>query len=164
MIDLRPVFSDTVDKIDIDTEFDLSELEFSKNHPFKTPVKVKGKISKTAGAVELKAVAEYDYFAPCDRCAADVVRSCKTPISHIIVSELGNEDTEEFVLCEDMKLNLYGLVRDDIILEMPSKFLCREDCKGICPVCGKNLNEGGCGCKEDEIDPRLSALKQLLNK
>ena len=49
-----------------------------------------------------------------------------------------------------------------MILDMDRKFLCRPDCKGLCPVCGKDLNDGPCGCK-NEIDPRMAALGQLLD-
>ena len=55
------------------------------------------------------------------------------------------------------------LVREDIILSLPYRFLCREDCKGLCPVCGKNLNTGSCGCRSGKVDPRLEILKKLID-
>ena len=48
-------------------------------------------------------------------------------------------------------------------LDMETKFLCREDCKGLCPTCGKNLNLGPCGCRK-QTDPRFAVLEQLLDK
>ncbi len=60
-------------------------------------------------------------------------------------------------------LNLTDLVREEIILSIPMRPLCTEDCRGICQLCGKNLNEGFCECRVEEIDPRLSSLKKLLN-
>ena len=59
------------------------------------------------------------------------------------------------------------VLRDTILLSIPLKPLCREECKGLCPVCGKNLNEGECEHvkkKEEEIDPRWEKLKALLEK
>ncbi|KUK14592.1 MAG: hypothetical protein XD52_0144, partial [bacterium 42_11] len=53
-------------------------------------------------------------------------------------------------------------IKQFIILSIPMKPLCREECKGLCPVCGKNLNEGDCGCQRDLEDPRWSALKELV--
>lgn len=47
-------------------------------------------------------------------------------------------------------------------LELPQRYLCREDCRGLCPTCGKNLNEGPCGCREDNGDPRMDVLRRLL--
>ena len=62
-----------------------------------------------------------------------------------------------------MKLDLNELVYSEVIVSLPMKHLCKDDCKGICVKCGKNLNEGRCDCPEKEIDPRLSALAELLN-
>ena len=50
----------------------------------------------------------------------------------------------------------------DLLLELPSKMLCQEDCRGLCPICGKDLNEGPCGCEHDTTDPRWDALKSLF--
>ena len=65
-------------------------------------------------------------------------------------------------MIEDMHFNLDPLVTEDIFLSLPTKILCSEDCKGLCPKCGVNLNLGKCSCKK-EIDPRLAALKELLD-
>ena len=67
-----------------------------------------------------------------------------------------------YILVPDGKLDLSQLALEDVFLSLPSKLLCSEDCKGICPQCGKNLNEGPCDCKK-EIDPRLAALLDLLD-
>ncbi len=53
-------------------------------------------------------------------------------------------------------------VKQFIILSIPMKPLCRDDCKGLCPICGKNLNEGKCNCSQDLYDPRWNALKELM--
>ena len=54
------------------------------------------------------------------------------------------------------------VVISDIILNYPQKYLCKDDCKGLCPECGKNLNEGDCGCNKTQVDSRLEILKQLM--
>lgn len=51
-----------------------------------------------------------------------------------------------------------------VILVLPIKRLCREECRGLCPKCGTNLNQGNCGCREERVDPRLAPLRQLLSK
>ena len=79
----------------------------------------------------------------------------------MLISHLNDEDNDEFILVEDMKLDLDSLVREDMILALPAKILCRDDCKGLCQYCGKNLNLGSCSCKKP-IDPRLQALADLL--
>ena len=69
------------------------------------------------------------------------------PVEHILVTSLNNEDNGEFVLVDNYQLPLDSLVEADLILSLPSKDLCREDCRGLCPHCGKDQNEGLCGCK-----------------
>ena len=76
------------------------------------------------------------------------------------MTSLNNEDNGDFVLVDNYQLPLDSLVEADLILSLPSKVLCREDCRGLCPHCGKDLNEGLCGCKPKTVDPRLEALGQ----
>ena len=63
-----------------------------------------------------------------------------------------------------MKLDLDELVYSEVIVSLPMKHLCSEECRGICFKCGKNLNDGDCDCPKKEIDPRLAALADLLKE
>lgn len=60
------------------------------------------------------------------------------------------------------QINPDGLLWEEFLLALPVKPLCRTDCKGLCPVCGKNRNDSDCACKDDEGDPRLAALRGLI--
>ena len=77
------------------------------------------------------------------------------------MTSLNHEDEDRFILVEQGQLDVDELVVSDILLSLPMKHLCLPDCKGLCPTCGRNLNEGPCGCKKP-IDPRLEALGKLL--
>ncbi|MBP3388937.1 MAG: DUF177 domain-containing protein, partial [Clostridia bacterium] len=63
----------------------------------------------------------------------------------------------------NFRLPLDDLVEMDVLLALPSKNLCRPDCRGLCLYCGKNLNEGLCGCRKEAVDPRLEILRQLID-
>ena len=141
---------------------DLSDLEFSGCSSLKKPVKIKGAAKNRAGVVFIELTAEYTISAPCDRCAADIERKESLPLTYVVVQETEGEDTEDFVVAEDQKVDLDPLVRDDIVIRYPSKLLCSPDCKGLCPNCGKNLNEGDCDCAKEQTDPRLDALKAFF--
>ena len=67
-----------------------------------------------------------------------------------------------YIIIEDKKFDMLPVVEEEIMLEMPSRTLCKEDCRGLCQKCGKNLNEGDCDCDKKEVDPRLAILKTLL--
>ena len=66
-------------------------------------------------------------------------------------------------MLEDDEVDLEELARDAFILDMDTKFLCSEDCKGLCPGCGADLNAGPCKCRR-QVDPRLAKLAQLLEQ
>lgn len=75
-----------------------------------------------------------------------------------------NDKYREQLLPPDGVINLEPLLREYALLDIPIKHVCREDCKGLCPVCGVNLNEEDCGHRQEDIDPRMSKLKQLLDE
>mgnify|MGYP000559119389 CR=1 FL=1 len=72
------------------------------------------------------------------------------------------EDSDEIILLEHDEVDLAELARDAFILDMDTKTLCSEDCKGLCPGCGVNLNREPCRCKK-QVDPRLAKLASLLS-
>ena len=74
------------------------------------------------------------------------------------------ENVDEYAVIEDGKLDLEELVSEELLLSFPMRFLCREDCQGLCPKCGKPRRLGDCGCPTFEPDPRLAVLKQLFDK
>jgi uncharacterized protein len=103
---------------------------------------------------------------PCDRCARDVDKPVEFPLHAILADQLANDDGEEdpwLFLTEGDCADLDDIVTTTFVLSMDSKFLCQEDCKGLCCRCGKNLNDGPCDCRA-EADPRLAVLQQLLKK
>ncbi len=162
ILDLRSLFVNDNETLPLDCRFDMSEVQFYGTCPLKSPISVKGSAFSRAGIVTLSVECDCEYSAPCDRCGRDTVKHYKVPIERVLVSQLENDENDEIILVQDFKLDLYELVFTEVVLAMPSKHLCHEDCKGICQKCGKNLNDGPCGCATKEIDPRLKALAELL--
>lgn len=162
LVQCRSLFMGEADRLPLETELDLTQVELYGNRPIRRPVRVTGAIVNRAGVVMLEARAQFLFEGTCDRCLMEFTRPYDIPVEHILVTALENEDSD-FVLLQDYQLPLDELVRDDILLELPYKNLCREDCRGLCPQCGKNLNDGLCGCTTKTEDPRLAVLKQLLN-
>lgn len=146
----------------IDAEFTFSKDAFCNVSGGDVKIHVKGEIRNATGIVTLKANAGFTLVTQCDRCAAELTKEMNVPMEHILVQQLNNEEHDEFLVVPDAVLLLDELVLADVLLQMPAKILCKEDCKGLCVQCGKNLNEGPCGCQKP-IDPRLEALRQLLD-
>lgn len=144
---------------------DLSDLQYGTCCPVTEPVLASGTVRNTAGVLMMKGKITTCIHGICDRCATEFDRDVDIPIDAVLVTELANEENEDewvFTL-EGDSADLDDIVRTIFVLNMDSKLLCSDDCQGLCCKCGKNLNEGPCGCRK-EIDPRLAALKQLLNK
>lgn len=160
-IDLKKLFQEDGATERLDCELDLSGVELGGAKPFCAPVRVRAHLRGFAGSVELRAGVEYTLSMPCDRCAEPVTREYTKEFSHTLVRET-QEDAAELITVPKERLDLDGLVLEDILMDMPGQYLCREDCKGLCPSCGKNWNEGPCKCGAPKADPRLEVLRQLL--
>ena len=147
------------------TSVDLSDLVFGTCRPATESVEASGTVRNTAGVLVMTGSVRTRLHGVCDRCACEFTRTVEYPIDAVLVTELANEENEdEWVFpLEGDSADLEDIVRTVFVLNMDSKLLCREDCKGICCRCGKNLNDGPCSCQK-ELDPRFSALKQLLEK
>ncbi len=162
IIDLKKYFLSESLADTIEYELDLSSVEINGVKPFSVPVNVKVTLRGFAGSVVLKAQVHYTVVAPCDRCCEETALRKAVDFSHILVRELGEEDSDEYLFVPEARLDLDELLTEDILLDLPGKFLCKEDCKGLCPRCGANLNLGKCSCEPEETDPRLEALRALL--
>jgi len=161
IIDLKKYASGRYDILEV--SLDLTGLELDGVKPFCAPVKGQAHFKGFADSVLLDAHLTYTTVMPCDRCGEMTSREWVKDFSHILVEKLSDEqDDDEYIVVPDGRLDLDELLREDILLDLPSKYLCSPDCRGLCPKCGKNLNEGDCGCDRREIDPRLEVLKSLL--
>ena len=152
--------------IPFQVDLDLHELAFGGCCPVTEPVTAVGEVRNTADVYVLSGTVRTTLHGVCDRCACDVVRPVEYPLHAILAESLENDDGEEdpwLFLTEEGCADLDDIVTTTFVLSMDSKFLCREDCKGLCCRCGKDLNEGPCDCRP-EADPRLAVLKQLLTK
>ena len=144
---------------------DLSDLRYGVSCPVSEPVVAQGVVRNTAGVLLMKGNVTTTIHGICDRCAAEFDRFIDFPIDVVLVTELSNEENEdEWVFpLEGDSADLDDIVRTVFVLNLDSKLLCKDDCKGLCHRCGKNLNDGPCGCQK-ELDPRFAALRQLLEK
>ena len=164
LIDLRKFFADETEPMNIDYSFSMNDTEIDGGFPFRTPVSVKGVLKPFAGSAVLDASVEYDLTKNCDRCEEETTKHYCFDVSHTIVAELSNEeDDDSYIQVEHETLDLDELIYSDIILELPVKFLCRDDCRGLCPTCGANLNLGPCECSKTQIDPRMEILRKLID-
>jgi uncharacterized protein len=161
LLDVRPILRTPGKRQSFQFELDLSDIEFSGRFPISRPVAVEGEVRNTADVLELTLSARTTLDAVCDRCGKAFLQEKAITYGCILAEEVQNEDNDEIVLLEDGQVDVGDLARTAFILEMDTKTLCSEDCKGLCPRCGADLNLGPCSCKK-ETDPRLAVLAKLL--
>ena len=119
------------------------------------------------GRAKIEGKAKLVFSAPCDRCLKEVkVELMLTPERYVVPIEnldQADEEVDDLSFLDGYNLNTETLLYNEIMENWPAKILCREDCKGLCLVCGKNLNEGDCGCDRFVPDPRLAGIQDLFN-
>jgi len=135
----------------VDEEIPINETHLNFPHcRFLDPIGLHLFISKVSGELLVRGDLQTRVHIVCSRCLNDFIY----PV-----------DLKEFTFCEVIEnrliIDLTGSLEEDIMLTLPAKPLCRENCKGLCPQCGKDWNEKVCSCKQSEKDVRLSDLNKL---
>ncbi len=165
LFDLTLLFSGQAEALPFSFSLDLSETKFHAAYPFSSPVEVCGEARHHAGEYSLQVDLFCELSVACDRCAELTHPQFRFSFTHPVLQPLQPESEDINALSADASscLDLAEVARADLLLELPSKFLCSPDCKGLCPQCGKNLNFESCTCKTHSIDPRLEILKNLID-
>lgn len=145
-------FDVAIPNIHLDEDIDLKDLQGSVH------------ASRTAQGILLQSSFQAELPAECGRCLVNYTQTLKTDFTeHYNFAHRSNIEGE-LILPETAQLNLLPLVREYLLLEIPINPQCKPDCKGLCPVCGENLNLDDHHHPDELIDPRFSILGSLLNE
>ena len=128
---------------------------------FKYPPEARGEVVNTAGLLNLRGELKTEMTCVCDRCGTVFDREKVLSLDVPLAADVEEEVSPEVFEIEGDGIDLNDVLETCFILDMERKNLCREDCRGLCPSCGKNLNEGPCSCSKP-VDSRLAVLSQLL--
>lgn len=137
-------------------------LESESLLPLNSEVKLNGRITNLSGSLILKATLDFSLLLSCDRCCDEYEESYHLDFSDVIAREGSEYEEGEFIPYSGNKVDLTEAIFKTIFPLTLDKHLCNPNCKGLCPICGGNLNERECGCKDEEIDPRLEKLKDFF--
>jgi uncharacterized protein len=134
------------------------------------PTEIKGRVRRKGSEVELRGELNGRVATTCDRCLQPVEFPISSEFNERFVTavswraepqhELQEEDLN-LAIFDGEAIELDDLVREEIMLAVPGHVLCREDCKGLCPVCGIDRNQSSCECEAGKIDSRWESLKEL---
>lgn len=161
-LDLRAIISQPGSSLPFSFSMDLSKLEWNGSYPVPEPVPVSGMVENEAGALILRCQMSAELQLKCDRCLKPFSREKQVSYETLLAPELEQEDSDDIVLLEDgFILDAGELLREVFVLSLDTRYLCSEDCKGLCPGCGADLNVEPCRCTK-QVDPRLAPLAKLL--
>ena len=167
LIDFRELLFDARDLLSQQVELEMntindgvSSYDIVKKEPFELCLTKTGK-----GKFHISAKSFVRLRIPCDRCLEPVDTDIDFVIDESVdmIQASENEECEEKDDIDGYNLDVDKLVFSELLLSMPRKNLCKEDCKGLCLVCGANLNIAECGCDRSVLDPRMSVFKDILN-
>lgn len=162
-LDLRDIIHVPDARKTFQLQLDLSGQDFYGSSPIVRPVEIEGSVTNHAGALVLEGTARSVLELQCDHCGKTFSREHVVVLDNLVAQELEDEENDDILLLEGTELDLDETAGTAFILAMDTKNLCSDDCKGLCAKCGADLNFGPCGCGPD-VDPRLAALAQLLDK
>ena len=168
IIDLANVGT-TAKKIDL--TFDPAKIDIEGEIvSLSGKVAFSGETQRLDGKTRVRGVIDADVSLDCTRCLDPIAKHLEIPFHAVFVdgsgedvnaeAEIADELLDES-LVEDGKIDMAEVMREQILLAVPEQIFCREDCKGMCPQCGANLNLIDCKCADNETDPRWAALKSL---
>ncbi|MCF6466412.1 YceD family protein [Clostridium sp. Cult2] len=167
-IDLSNFRDNAVSSIPVKGKLEKDIIDINgRKIKFIEPIKYDGEIYRVDKDKLLHLNISYLYEEACGRCLEPFVKEEKTVLSGKLVEKtdkIGLDDEDEIIYYKDEKLDLAEYIISSIILSLPMKPLCHEECKGLCPKCGANHNKEDCQCVIEDVDPRLAILKDLFPK
>jgi uncharacterized protein len=150
---------------------DRLAVEKTRSFRFLSPITIDLHLSCGGSAIVMKSRISAKAEWLCARCLDPFVSNLSSEFTTTLKPKPSNFEMPEEVELrrEDLETEFYDgeevevthLVQDQILLTLPQKAVCREECRGLCPRCGKNLNREVCHCKEEAVDPRLAPLKSF---
>ena len=161
-LDLKDIIEIPGGHVSFSQEVDTELLDFPSVLAYTAPITAEGEVRNTAGILELTGKLSASMQCVCDRCGTEFDRSKQIDLHATVTANPEADDDPEIFALEGDWLDLDEVLTTLFILDMDAKILCKEDCAGLCPQCGKNLNDGPCGCKKPR-DPRMAVLEQLLD-
>ena len=148
ILQLREIFQIEGMHLPVSYEITPEELSEVRGYTFAAPVA--GEFYNRAGIVTLKYTVSCTLDVVCDRCLTELKRDYSYDFSHTVVPSLQSEGDiyDTYLVAQHDSIDMNETAISDLLLMLPTKMLCREDCKGLCDICGCNLNERTCNCRK----------------
>ncbi|HKM01318.1 MAG: DUF177 domain-containing protein [Tissierellia bacterium] len=163
LLKIKEFLSSDAMSLKVNENLVIDDKEFLEQTHLHKNVLLNGEIFKIEGSVIFTGTINYTFTDECARCLKEFGNVVESKFQALIVQHEDKESDEIQLVMIDGIVKMDEPIKQLIYLSMPMKSLCKQDCKGICPNCGVNLNDEKCQCENDLTDPRFDELKDLLN-
>ncbi|KGN02888.1 DNA-binding protein [Clostridium novyi A str. 4570] len=162
-IDISDLLGKRVTEKKVDVSFEGKDIIFEGEEiSFAEPVNIKGTFKLTDRIVDFQGTLSTTLSLTCSRCLEKFNYPLEIEVNEEF-SKQGNDKDNDIIIINSDRVDFEPIIETNIILSLPMKRLCSEDCKGLCFGCGTNLNHSKCDCKENDIDPRLAQLRDFFS-
>ena len=162
ILDLSSILNVPGEELSVHGTTKIEPLEFGGNYyHLPSPIEIEGNVKNMGTSLILDLSISGSLQTNCDRCTKEIIVPFSFQINETLVSEKNKKEDDDSIVVGNM-LDISDILQANILSNLSMKYLCKEDCKGLCPKCGKDLNIEACNCGQKEIDPRLLKLKKLL--
>lgn len=146
---------------DFSGEANLGKVDYmGSTLDFRNPLSVVGKVLNIGGTIEISGRITGEFSTECSRCGAFVTEKFEAELFESMKNDFSDID-EECISVQGNVIDIFGSINACIFGNLPMQSLCKADCKGLCPVCGVNLNEKECNCDTTVYDPRFAIFRNL---
>jgi len=154
--------------VELKGSFDLTDL-LHEREGISVPGKLEVDLTAQtrSGLTVVEGTIRLPFEAPCSRCLSHVKETIPVSFREVFAQKpevIPKEDLDEVHLVSEDQIKLEPYLEEAVWLALPFAPVCREDCKGLCPECGTDRNNGTCGCKTEKIDPRLAGLADFFKE
>lgn len=165
-VDLSSVIKVTGAEVKLSSTVGFGDAEFlGETYRFIEPLKVEGRVYNNGQSLTLEANVSGRMVTECARCLDEVEADVEFSVHELLSQrEEGADEDEDIILFDGYEIELDDIIADHFLMNISGRYLCSDDCKGLCPVCGQNLNHGECDCDNENIDPRWQALADIMNQ
>ncbi len=163
ILELISVLSNNGASMNFEGDITFEDMEFSGVcYEFKNPFHIKGSVENISGAVVLSARVRGTAETVCARCMKPIAAEFDYEFDeHISNSSVAAEE-DDVIVISGSTVDVTDIALNNFLVAAPMRYLCKPDCKGLCPHCGADRNVKDCDCEDGVIDPRLSALEDLF--
>lgn len=164
LIDLSDIIKDYGGKLEISESFKMGDVDFlGESFTFLGDARLDGYIMNNTKSLDLNAKVTGKAEVHCARCQKPMTIDIEFPVKEVLVREDGEiSEDEDIVVYSGHKIELDDILTNSFLMNVSGKYLCSDDCKGLCSHCGCDLNLHECDCDKEYIDPRWEKLAEIM--